>query len=128
MAAIRVIRYREVSPLNIRRARRASGLSAKALSRKAGLHDQFVSRLERGLVQEIEEPTFDALATAMVGEGDFIGCTKIDVERVMNGLALFRLTPAKEVGGVALTSTDDDGVMGGKRSRHLALNALRQAA
>ena len=112
MAAIRITRFQEVQPLNVRRARRLSGLSARAVSLKAGLHDQFVSRLERGLIGEVQEDTWDAIARAMAGEGEFENHDVLDVLKVMNGELSFELRPI-EGGDGAVSSAADDSAMGG---------------
>lgn len=120
MAAIRITRFQEVQPLNVRRARRLSGLSARAASLKAGLHDQFISRLERGLIQEVQEDTWDAIARAFVGEGEFENHDVLDVLKVMNGELSLELRPVQGGDG-AVTSAEEDSDTGGSLSPLIGL-------
>ena len=94
MAAIRVahIRYEEISTIDVREAVRACGMSARGLSVAAGFsNDQFVSRLERGLIKNVTREQFQALAEAMAGNGAFKDQDAEMVKKVMRGQASFTL-------------------------------------
>lgn len=111
MAAVRIVKtvVEEIDTDGFRRARRATGLSGRALGKKAGVHDQFVSRLERGLIKEVPMDDFNALVDAMVGEGDFEDATRAAVLAVVRGKATLRVV------------SDDDLVDSPDKGRYLAL-------
>lgn len=92
---VTTMQVEEIRPVDIRRARRASGRSAKAVSEAAGLHDQYVSRLERGLIGEAPNENLERIAVAMVGYGEFTGRTLEDVWAVMRGELGFDLAPVE---------------------------------
>lgn len=87
MAAVRIttVTIEEIDTENIAEAIRQSGIRFTTLSEKADLHEQYVSRLCRGLVKEVPLEVFDRLAQEMVGSGAFKNGTKADVLAVMRG-------------------------------------------
>lgn len=93
LAPIKVTKivYEEIDSTQFKRTRLASGLSAASLCRKAQVHEQFVSRLERGLIQELPTETLDALLEAMAGEGMFTGADTGAVLAFMREQASFEL-------------------------------------
>lgn len=115
MAAIKVTKvvYEEIDSENFERARRASGLSQLALCRKAAVHDQFVSRLERGLVGEVPAERLGALADAMVGEGDFKDQDRDAVLAVIRGKASFHLQLVGDDQPDPIASTAENSVIPG---------------
>lgn len=95
MSEVRVVVeviYERVSAEAFRSAREATKLSASELSRRAGVHDQYVSRLERGLVQEVPKETFDSILGVLASEEPYLSQSDpIDAaSRVIRGVASFQ--------------------------------------
>lgn len=92
---VKVVEAIEVDPDGIRRARLLSRLSGRELGRRTGVHSNFISRLERGLIQEIDRAFFDSIIEALRGEGDFKDKDRGAVERVIGGELRFRFAPSE---------------------------------
>lgn len=86
MAALRIVRETfEIDPTRIRKARDLSGLSGRLLARALNVHENFVSRLERGKIAEIQDELLEAIANELHGKGRLKPFTKADVLAYLMG-------------------------------------------
>ena len=70
MAALRIVRETiEIDPIRIRKAREWSGVSGRALGAALGLHLNYISRLERGTIEEVDDVLLERIAAEIAGKG-----------------------------------------------------------
>lgn len=94
--ALRMTRLvEELDPDRLRNAREDARLSGRELARRAGVHQNYISRLENGLLQEVDEDVMTRIVTALVGEGRFKGLSTEDVWRTIRGEMSFMLAPVE---------------------------------
>lgn len=101
MAPVRIVTtmVEEIDSDDFRKTREASGLSGRELGRRVGVHSQFVSRLERGIIQEVPLDFYEKCIDAMIGEGSFAGHPRDLIVRSMKGEVEFESRPRLRLAG-----------------------------